>query len=1087
MGLVHWAKKRWGESKRAVCADSQSIGPHFELERLEARLLLSAGVSPISHIQPLDIQPEHVISVDLEPGLALDSIESVNSGHEIQEQSSNREQPDEPAQVQDDLAVAVDDQLQDSVSVVKSGLSISQLGDAATLVQVSGTRLNESGLEDLERDGHPVYDDPIVDEYSSGSAEARGPPEVGEYVSTLSSSLTYNSSDDLSNSSVVESLSFPSKQIVVVDSAISDYETLIDTDSVGLQYFVIDGQQDGIVQISSILDGLENVSELHVISHGAAGQIALGSSVLDSASLALYSETLATWADTFTIDGDILLYGCEIALGNVGIDLVSQISHLTGTDVAASDNLTGTGEWGGDWVLERAVGFIESSFYTPFDGFNDVLNIVSDDFNSLQLDTNVWTFINPLGDATYSMSGSQVMLSVPQGQSHDVWRSGNNAPRIMQSAADTDFEIEVKFDSVVSQRYQMQGIIVEQDSVNFLRVGQYSDGSGTNLFVASFTNGSPTVRYSAVISPGGADFYMRISRQGDRWIESYSSDGLNWLPGADFTFGLSVSSVGAYAGNAGGNPSFTGIVDYFYDRTNTVLGPLVQDITVSDALLSDTDVGVDTFTATVTFDKSMDPIATPALSFSPDHQVTLVNGSGIWSQTILASDTYTMTYDVLDQGVSIADIQIDVSGARDAAGLTQIDYTPEAEFSINTVNPTVTIDQSAGQPDPTSTSPINFTVVFSEIVTDFASADVNLSGTAGATTALVTGSGAVYNVAVSGMTSDGTVIADIAGGAAFSAAGNVSTASTSTDNTVTYGPWPSVQSVTVNLGLLSDADVGIDTFFATVIFDKSMDPTATPILSFSPDHQGTLLNGSGSWSQTTSANDTYTMTYDVSDQAVSIADIQIDVSGAQDTAGRAQVDYTPEAEFSINTVNPTVTIDQSAGQPDPTGTSPINFAVVFSEIVTDFAWDDVTLSGTAGATTAVVTGSGAVYNVAVSGMTSEGTVIADISGGAAFNLAGNVSTASTSTDNTVLYGPWPSVQSVTANLSLLSDSEVGVGTFTATVTFDKSMDPIATPTLSFSPDHQVTLVNGSGIWSQTILASDTYTMKIGRASCRERV
>ena len=39
---------------------------------------------------------------------------------------------------------------------------------------------------------------------------------------------------------------------------------------------------------------------------------------------------------------------------------------------------------------------------------------------------------------------------------------------------------------------------------------------------------------------------------------------------------------------------------------------------------------------------------------------------------------------------------------------------------------------------------------------------------------------------------------------------------------------------------------------------------------------------------------------------------------------------------------------------------------------------DVTLTGTAGATTAVVTGSGTTYNVAVSGMTGSGTVIASM-------------------------------------------------------------------------------------------------------------
>jgi hypothetical protein len=100
--------------------------------------------------------------------------------------------------------------------------------------------------------------------------------------------------------------------------------------------------------------------------------------------------------------------------------------------------------------------------------------------------------------------------------------------------------------------------------------------------------------------------------------------------------------------------------------------------------------------------------------------------------------------------------------------------------------PTVTINQAVGQDDPTNNSTINFTVVFSESVSNFATGDVTLGGTAGATTAVVTGSGATYNVAVSGMTSDGTVTASLAAGVASDAATNLSVASTATDNTVTY-------------------------------------------------------------------------------------------------------------------------------------------------------------------------------------------------------------------------------------------------------------------------------------------------------------
>jgi serine protease AprX len=81
--------------------------------------------------------------------------------------------------------------------------------------------------------------------------------------------------------------------------------------------------------------------------------------------------------------------------------------------------------------------------------------------------------------------------------------------------------------------------------------------------------------------------------------------------------------------------------------------------------------------------------------------------------------------------------------------------------------------------------------------------------------------------------------------------------------------------------------------------------------------------------------------------------------------------------------------------------------VIFNEPVSDFATGDMTLSGTAGATTATVTGSGTTYNVAVSGMTGDGTVIATLLAGVAHDTAGNDNTASTSTDNTVAYDGTP--------------------------------------------------------------------------------
>src|SRR5467141_2081305 len=123
--------------------------------------------------------------------------------------------------------------------------------------------------------------------------------------------------------------------------------------------------------------------------------------------------------------------------------------------------------------------------------------------------------------------------------------------------------------------------------------------------------------------------------------------------------------------------------------------------------------------------------------------------------------------------------------ARDAAG-NRTTSAP-VTVTVDNVAPTVTINQAATQADPTNAAPINFTVVFSEPVSGFTGTGVTLSGTAGGTkTVTLSGGPSTYNVAVSGMTSAGTVIATIAAGAARDAAGNLNTASTSTDNSVTF-------------------------------------------------------------------------------------------------------------------------------------------------------------------------------------------------------------------------------------------------------------------------------------------------------------
>lgn len=101
----------------------------------------------------------------------------------------------------------------------------------------------------------------------------------------------------------------------------------------------------------------------------------------------------------------------------------------------------------------------------------------------------------------------------------------------------------------------------------------------------------------------------------------------------------------------------------------------------------------------------------------------------------------------------------------------------------------VMVNQTRSQEDPTSASPINFAVVFDHPVADFTPSCVSITGTAGGTkTVSITDSGdhMRFNVAVSGMTTTGTVIASIPTAVVHDAAGSTNAASNSRDSSVSF-------------------------------------------------------------------------------------------------------------------------------------------------------------------------------------------------------------------------------------------------------------------------------------------------------------
>ncbi len=501
------------------------------------------------------------------------------------------------------------------------------------------------------------------------------------------------------------------------------------------------------------------------------------------------------------------------------------------------------------------------------------------------------------------------------------------------------------------------------------------------------------------------------------------------------------------AHDAAGNPN-----DASTSTDNTVTDTLTPPTVTIDQATGQADpTNASPINFTVVFSEAVSGFTTGDVTFSgtaPGTLVGTVTGSGATYNVAVTGMT--------GSGTVVATIAAGVAQDADGdpnLGSTSTDHT----VTYDVTPPTVTINQASGQADPTGASPINFTVVFSEPVSDFAAGDVTFSGTApGTLMGTVTGSGTTYNVAVNGMTGSGTVVATIAAGIAHDSAGNANLGSTSTDHTVTYDVTP--PTVTINQASGQADPTGASPINFTVVFSEPVSDFAAGDVTFSGTAPGTLMG------TVTGSGATYNVAVSgMTGSGTVIATIAAGI--AHDAAGNANLASTStDHTVTYDIIAPTVTIDQATVQADPTNGSPINFTVIFSETVSDFTTGDVTFTGTApGMLVGTVTGSGATYNVAVSGMTGSGTVVATIIAGKAHDAAGNPNTASSSTDNSVVYDVTP--PSVTINQASGQADPTVASPINFTVIFSEPVSDFTAGDVTFSgtaPGMLAGTVTGSG-------------------------
>jgi len=649
------------------------------------------------------------------------------------------------------------------------------------------------------------------------------------------------------------------KQIIFVDSAVPDYQTLIESADTA-QVFILNENLSGVEQITNTLALQSDIEAIHILSHGSPGTLHLGSETLSNQNLPQLGNKIKQWGKALTKNADILLYGCNVAAKETGLQFIQKLHQLTGANIAASNNKTGNQALGGDWELFVKIGQISTPLAltsaamasyqgilgpTLFKDINPGTN-GSDPRNFINLNNTLYftaddgTNGNELWKSDGTSAGTVLLKDIYPGTNGSFPRNFfnfNNTLYFTAGDATNGYELW-KSDGTSAGTVLLKDIYPGTDGsdpYNFINLNNtlyFTADDGTNgeelwsLAPATITNVTATTAdgtygigatinitatFSEAVTITGTPQLQLETGTTDQLANYTTGSGTPTLtfnytvqPG-DTTLDLQYLTTTALALNGG---AIKDSVNIDADLNLPALASL-ESLGGSKALVIDgiaptvTSITRKTPTATLTNSNSViytvsfsEPVKNLDIGDFTLNKTGTVNGN-IASVSAATGTTIDVTVNSI---TGDGNLGLDVPATatiNDIPGnaLTAA-FTTGQTYTVDTTPPTVTINQATAQTDPTATSPINFTVTFSEPVTDFDATDIDLSTSTatGTLTPTITGGGPVYTVAVNGMTGSGNVIASIKANGVTDPVGNNNTVSTSTDNSVTYNaPAPEIQ------------------------------------------------------------------------------------------------------------------------------------------------------------------------------------------------------------------------------------------------------------------------------------------------------
>jgi predicted outer membrane repeat protein len=323
------------------------------------------------------------------------------------------------------------------------------------------------------------------------------------------------------------------RELVILNSTLPDKDAILTKLTTNQDVLILDSASDAMEEIQAYLESEgQEYSAIHIVSHGNDGYFTLNGKqfTIDS----LVESEWASIGKYITQDGDILLYGCNLAQSADGQALVQMIADFSGADVAASIDATGIS---GNWDLEYTVGKVitESLSIDTWNYDLAPLTLTVNETGDLESANGIYTLRETLARAA-TMAGSydEVIIQfdattfateasriITINRELIIDDALSNKPLTINGAVGDDGRITVKVPVTGLSYDENTGEYVENDNATDSRVfraGHTSDSS--HHWKLTFQN--LVIQGGNVQTGVGTDSYS--SRGGAIFVQGYTVD-----------------------------------------------------------------------------------------------------------------------------------------------------------------------------------------------------------------------------------------------------------------------------------------------------------------------------------------------------------------------------------------------------------------------------------------------------------------------------------------------------------------------------------------------------------------------------------